>query len=804
MNATEKFRAAMRAASIDYTGPIIADGKLHRVKAGDDHDRNSWYVFHDGAPAAGAFGCWKRDIKETWCDCNGSLSQAEWDGVRQRWAEAEQTETDRHAKARALAAWILNRSRPARTLDRYLSRKGVKIFGDLRDWRGALVLPLRGAGGELHSLQFIQDDGTKRFLTGGRIAGCSFAMSDRTDGTLVVCEGYATGASIHEATGFAVVCAMHAGNLKGVADDLRKKFPGREIIVAADNDQFTAGNPGLTKATEAAVTICAKLAVPNFQDVSTKPTDFNDLHQLAGLSVVAQQIADAQPVPGFKKTTVELPEETDEPESAPFPLDALPSAMRDIIAGVARTERVPVALPAVCSLAVASAAIGAGLEITSGPNRVTRANLFFLASAESGSGKSETFRIIAAPLVDHQTRVIERWKVHTLPKIETEIGVLVREIKTLEGKAAKANTAPNEHDEMLADLESKRARKNKLGSLSSMPCIIAQDVTTERLAVLLRDNRELNFSASADARKLIENVMGRYNPGNSTDESLYLSAFSGDFVRVDRQGRETVILNRPCLSLCWFFQPDKMVTMLDEESLSASGFLARPLICHTNATPLRIEGVPQILAETVRQQWTQLIDDLLATFHAADKAHCITPTPEAVAILNGFYNRIVDRRGGDLADVGAFAARYGENAWRLSVVLHAAQWAGEAGHEPLSAETAANAVRVVEWFVTSQLDILAKGRRAAAVKVEDEIMKLLDDRIHGRRLDPEERKLGGTFNYVKARNVVRARITVTADAATALLAKMEANGLLEGEDITPTHGGKTTRIFRHMQNPVPE
>ena len=346
---------------------------------------------------------------------------------------------------------------------------------------------------------------------------------------------------------------------------------------------------------------------------------------------------------------------------------------------------------------------------------------------------------------------------------------------------------------MLADLESKRARKNKLASLASMPCIIGQDVTTERLAVLLRDNREAVFSASADARKLIENLMGRYNPGKTTDESLYLSAFSGDFVRVDRQGRETVILNRPCLSICWFFQPDMMATMLGEESLSASGFLARPLICHTNATPLHIEGEPQILSEPVRERWTQLIADLLATYHAADKPHCITPTPEAVAILNGFYNRIVDRRGGDLADVGAFAARYGENAWRLSVVLHAAQWAGEAGNEPLAVETATNAVRVVDWFIAAQLDILAKGRNAAATKVQVEVFELLKTNHQRKGQD-----------YITARDVHRARITATADAAKALLARMEADGLLVGEDITPAHGGKTTRIFRRIHNPVPE
>ena len=298
--------------------------------------------------------------------------------------------------------------------------------------------------------------------------------------------------------------------------------------------------------------------------------------------------------------------------------------------------------------------------------------------------------------------------------------------------------------------------------------------------------------------------MGRYNPGKTTDESLYLSAYSGDFVRVDRQVRDTVVLNKPCLALCWFFQPDLMATMLGEQSLSVSGFLARPLICHTDAAPRRIEGEPQILSESVRGQWTQLIGDLLATFHAADKPHCITPTPEAVAVLNDYHNSIVDRRSTDLADIGAFAARYAENAWRLSVVIHAAQWAGDAGQESLAAETAASAVRIVEWFAASQRDILAKGRHNAAAKVEDEVLELLNDRIHGKRLEPEERELGRPIDYVTPRTLVRARITATAEAAKALLARMEADGLLIGQDVSPKGGGPTTRIFRRTTNPVPE
>ncbi len=296
MSASDLLRAEMHAAGLDYAGPIPADGKLHRFKAGDDKASNSWLVLHSGPPAAGAFGCWKRSFTEKWCERNGQLSQTEWDAVRRRWQDAERererTETERHAKARKTAAWILDRAKPAQSHP-YLELKGAKGFGDAREYHGALALPLRDASGELHSLQFISRDGEKRFLSGGRIAGCCFTLADKPDGPLVIAEGYATGASVHEATRFATVCAMNCGNLPAVAEALRAKWPAREIIIAADCDQWTAGNPGLKKATEAAKSIGARLAVPQFSDTTTKPTDFNDLHQLQGLAIVKEQIESA-------------------------------------------------------------------------------------------------------------------------------------------------------------------------------------------------------------------------------------------------------------------------------------------------------------------------------------------------------------------------------------------------------------------------------------------------------------------------------------------------------------------------------
>lgn len=284
----------MRAAGLDYAGPIHADGKLHRFKAAGDTARNSWYCLNGGPPAAGVFGCWKRGFKENWHGGKSDLSQAQWDTVRRQWRDAEavreNAEAKRQADARRLADWIIHRAKPADPAHSYLAAKAVKPFGQLLEYRRALALPLRDADGTLHSLQFISPDGTKRFLAGGRIAACFFALADKPDGPLVIAEGYATAASIFEATGFATVAAMNCGNLPAVAGALRAKWPAREFILAADNDQWTPGNPGLDKATAAAKATGAKLAVPQFPDTASKPTDFNDLARIEGRAEVRRQI----------------------------------------------------------------------------------------------------------------------------------------------------------------------------------------------------------------------------------------------------------------------------------------------------------------------------------------------------------------------------------------------------------------------------------------------------------------------------------------------------------------------------------
>lgn len=154
-------------------------------------------------------------------------------------------------------------ARPAHDNHPYLQRKKVRAVG-LRQLRESLLVPLRDGAGVLHSLQFIGADGSKRFLTGGRMRGCYFAIGRPVD-ALLLCEGYATAATVFEATGRACAVAFNAGNLLPVARVLRAKFPRLRIVVCADNDAATPGNPGLTKATEAARAVQGFVALPRFK-----------------------------------------------------------------------------------------------------------------------------------------------------------------------------------------------------------------------------------------------------------------------------------------------------------------------------------------------------------------------------------------------------------------------------------------------------------------------------------------------------------------------------------------------------------
>jgi hypothetical protein len=133
-------------------------------------------------------------------------------------------------------------------------------------------------------------------MKGGRLSGCHYwiAKPDDQDDTICICEGWATGASVYDSTGHAVIIAFNDRNLVMAAEWVRQQYPDHNIIIAADDDWNTQGNPGVRCAREAARIVGGLIAVPTFDDErADKDTDFNDLFVACGSRAVRRAIAAA-------------------------------------------------------------------------------------------------------------------------------------------------------------------------------------------------------------------------------------------------------------------------------------------------------------------------------------------------------------------------------------------------------------------------------------------------------------------------------------------------------------------------------
>lgn len=302
--AVSTFIDAMQAAGIRPLEPIahkLAAGQPVRFRAEGDRPgrRNGWAVLHlDGVPA-GVFRHYRLGIRSIWRAGSDprTLSPAERRAIMAKAHEAEarrkaETRAKQDAAAKqAQALWAAaSRADPAHG---YLTTKGLAPFG-IRQSGATLLVPMFDPAFALWNLQRIGPDGRKLFLPGGRIDGLFWphamhlADGRASPGPLVIGEGFATVAAIHEATGYAVAAAMSARNLEPVARAMRGLFPARQIVIAADDDCHLAENMGLGLARKATESIGGLFAIPRPETSrGNSGADFADLTRAEAAAIIA-------------------------------------------------------------------------------------------------------------------------------------------------------------------------------------------------------------------------------------------------------------------------------------------------------------------------------------------------------------------------------------------------------------------------------------------------------------------------------------------------------------------------------------
>lgn len=390
-------------------------------------------------------------------------------------------------KARATAIW----DACARTVGDhpYLAAKGVghhklrlcmdglSLAG--MDCKGALVAPMRNAEGEVCSLQFITAS-DKRFLKGPKPDGLYFSIGNPSD-VVCIAEGFATAASVHETTGYATAVAFNCGNLEPVARAIHAKLPDGNIVFVADDDYQTDGNPGTTKAAQAAKAVKGTVAIPDFGvDRPDGATDFNDLARHRGPKAIADAVARAllSELTSVTAGAASWPEPQSLTERGPYPLDALPAVIREAVEEAQRFVKAPIPLVASSALAAVSIAVQAHAGVQRTEGLIGPSSLFLLTIADSGERKSscdkfftESIReyeaekaVLAKPDIASYTAALRAW--------EAECSGVEAAIK----HAASKNQPTAELKSRLADLEEQKPKAPRI------PRLMYGDATPEAQA----------------------------------------------------------------------------------------------------------------------------------------------------------------------------------------------------------------------------------------------------------------------------------------------------------------------------------
>lgn len=504
---------------------------------------------------------------------NGNAQYSDRRPVEQRAAlqtnDTERSERQREAAVRAAQLW--NVAQPAADHP-YLVRKGVRPHGVRvhsgcllireMDCAGALIVPLRDSSGDLHSLEFVSPAGEKRYLPSGRVSG-NYHGIGKPEGILVIAEGYATAASIREATGHAVACAFNAGNLTSVAKALRAKLPDIQIVIAADNDVGERVNVGLESAEEAARAVGGLVALAELEG---RKADFNDVAQTLGSEAVRAAIAGAAS-PSRVRESQGSPEPQEWPPIEPLPeglppvvafdYELLPPILRRRVEDIAERMQCPPDFPAIAIMVMLSSLVGrrCGIAPKRADDWIVVPNLWGMAVGRPGIMKSPPLTEVMRPLQVLQVRAKDNYN---SAQADYQAGALVaaeaeRVAKDSIRKLLKDGKTGDAHDLAHEALER---------DVTEPVCkrFVVNDSTVEKLGEILNQN-PLGVLLFRDELNGFFRTLERQ--GHEADRAFYLESWNGDnSFTYDRIGRGTLHIAGACLSILGGIQPGPLADIL--------------------------------------------------------------------------------------------------------------------------------------------------------------------------------------------------------------------------------------------------
>jgi uncharacterized protein DUF3987 len=414
--------------------------------------------------------------------------------------------------------------------------------------------------------------------------------------------------------------------------------------------------------------------------------------------------------------------EREKDDSSPFPADCLPLRLKWLADNVSASTKMPAVIPYTAGLACISSALGAGLALETKKGEFIFPNTYILPVVNSGLGKSRSSKPMLAPLYAQHDELQEQWK-ERFAEIQAELDDINSEIDRNKKELSKGNPTDAGKKEIKDKLASLYETKEEYEADSKKPELYTGNTTEAKLAILLKDNKEVLSAISSEAGAAIQILAGKYSSGQkgniNTEDTLMLSSYCQERYKGDRSTTQSIELRAPTVNLYWMFQSRYVPMLYGNQSLATGGFLARCLAFNSKADPQEETGDEPEIDPTFIKGYCEAIGELFK-FRFSPAPKFTRPTKAATSLMRDYHNECVRLAEGDLIDIQQFPLRWRENAWKLALCIHAMDCDPLA---ELSVKTAEKAVMIGKWFTDQFLALMSGGRED---KLEDDGMWLLN------------------------------------------------------------------------------
>lgn len=464
-----------------------------------------------------------------------------------------------------------------------------------------------------------------------------------------------------------------------------------------------------------------------------------------------------------------------------FPVDALPLTLENWVAEEAEATQTPRDMAALLSIAVCGAMIAKRVRVSPWQGWSEPCNLYVAAILDPANRKSSVFADATKPLREVEAKQREDATESVAEELSDYRQAEAR-LKKLERTAAENADASRRNE---AKLEARDlAKRLSKWPKPEEPTLIVDDVTSEKLAIMLQANGERIASMSAEGG-VFDLMAGRYS-GGATDINVYLMAHSGDSVSVNRVGRSPVHLESPAITMALAIQPEVIRGVAGNQAFRGRGLLGRFFYAVPQSLIGRRRVATRPVSDKVATAYSKLIRSLSKIEAKEDgSSHQIKLSEDAVLVFTKFCQWIENELGsGSLESMRDWGGKLAGATLRIAAIIHCAGHAGVSGlKHDISEETIKAAQRIALWAIphaAAALDLL---------EVSDDEAR--DDARYLLRWLKGDRTTERTFDRNDARRHGHRRFDRAPERLDAALHLLESTGHIANLNV-PRTGGRVT------------